>query len=76
MQSTKTKPSEYHWSNDRHKFKCIGYTEGNKVQTTRNNHCNLFHEIEKQQTFLPNETLHVPQICSIHRHRMGCKEHD
>jgi len=25
---TKTKPSEYHWSNDGHKFKCIRYTDG------------------------------------------------
>jgi hypothetical protein len=50
--------------------------EGSKVQTTRNIHCNLFHETDKQQIFFPRETLHFSQIYSVHRHRMGCKEHD
>jgi len=35
---TKTKPSEYHWSNDVHKFKCIRYTDRVKQSANHTEH--------------------------------------
>ena len=58
-----------------HNFERIRYTDRRK-QSANHTKLPVKHvSREKQHTFSPSQTLHVAQIYSIHRYRMGCKEH-
>jgi len=72
------KTSEYYRPNDMAENwnKFCTYRKGSKVKTTRNIHWNFFLKPNNKHFFTSESTLHVSQVYSIRRFRMGCKEHN